>query len=640
MENKFKSLVDEPIIATAAPDMWGRILELKLDFIEKGIIPEATACLPQEVIDSWALSKKNNVNRHEWPPENVPKDELKAILEDSKLLIDTAKPFISGYSAILEDYNMLLYDNNGVILDFSFVGKDEKISVGGNRGEAVAGTTAHNLAARHKRPVQIIGPVNYCTALESNVTSAAPILNEYGELLGMIVLYQRQASGLWRLGHNLGWITSTAMAISSQLRLYRRDTRLKAMDDTFKTALEHSKDAFISVDNAGHIINYNKEAARLMKVGDSKPKTLFFDMLVDPFPVKKAVKSGIQAYGKPLVFRNNDKALLSANINPFPNGAVIKIPLVQSIKKSKITFSNITHESNVMRNLIDTATLVGRNPVNILLLGESGTGKELFAQAIHNSHSSGPFVAINCASMPANLIESELFGYEKGAFTGADKEGRKGKIEYANGGTLFLDEIGDMPLELQPVLLRVLEEKRVTRVGGHRSVAVDFRIISATNRSLYDDVKNKLFRSDLYFRLSVVNLEIPPLRERGDDAISLAERFIKRICKRFELPPYRLADETKEIIRRYDWPGNVRQLENAMTYAVSFAKNSTITPDNLPREIWAVSDSESDQVLKEIRDMEFDLIEKVVKSSKNMEEAAKQLGLSRSTLYRRLRRIK
>ncbi len=638
--DKINLMKAEPIVSIVSRDKWNNVLNMKISFIEESIEPIVSDILPLEVIESWKIAKENNVDRFNWPPPNVSSYELDEIINDNQLLIEVAKPFIAGYGEILDDYNMLLYDKNGIILDYTLVRKDEQISIGGIRSENVTGTTAHNLAARHKRPVQMIGPVNYCKALENNLTSAAPILSEQGELLGTIVLYQRAASEQWRLGHSLGWITSTAVAIASQLHLRLGDAKLKMMDETFKATFDNSKEAFISIANDGSIINCNQLALNIMGEDENsingRVKKNFFEIIVDDFSIKKAMNAKSTTQNIAIIIKSKPKKVYKADIVPFNGGAMIKI-FTTKVNKNHISFDNIIHKSKVMSNLINMAKLVNKNPVNILLLGESGTGKELFAQALHNHCSTGPFVAINCASIPANLIESELFGYEKGAFTGADKEGRKGKIEHANGGTLFLDEIGDMPLELQPVFLRVLEDKQVIRVGGHKAIPVDFRIISATNRHLYGDVQENKFRSDLYFRLSVINLEIPALRERESDVIYLAEYFISKVCASFGLPLYSLSERAKIAISRYNWPGNVRQLENAITYAVSVASNNIIDENDLPKDVFNITDSEAIATLREIKATELEHMKKVVASSRSMEEAAYKLGMSRSTLYRKLK---
>lgn len=312
-----------------------------------------------------------------------------------------------------------------------------------------------------------------------------------------------------------------------------------------------------------------------------------------------------------------------------------------------------------MEKALTLAKHVAPASINVLLQGESGTGKEVLAQAIHNaSRPDGPFIAVNCAAIPRTLIESELFGYEGGTFTGAERNGRIGKIQMADGGTLFLDEIGDMPLEVQPILLRVLEEKRVTRLGGKQSASVDFRLISATNKDLLELVRKKEFRLDLYYRLAVFKLPIPALHARGTDIIDLAEYFIAGAADKLKICPAILSAEAKSQLLAYPWPGNVRQLENAMLYALYSSLNGIILPDDLPEEITAPSNDPGQEMPGpgdcprskanlpkghgetnlSIKEMEKSAIVKAMTQTNNhIRKAATILGISKSTLYRKIR---
>jgi transcriptional regulator with PAS, ATPase and Fis domain len=285
---------------------------------------------------------------------------------------------------------------------------------------------------------------------------------------------------------------------------------------------------------------------------------------------------------------------------------------------------------------------------NILLVGESGTGKELFAQAIHHlSRPTEPFMVLNCAAIPRNLIESELFGYDGGAFTGAKKSGSQGKIELAEGGTLFLDEIGDMPLETQAVLLRVLDNKQVMRVGGQKYRPIDFRLIAATNQDLERMVNDGVFRLDLYYRLSVLTVTIPPLRLRGRDILILAKFFLMKHGGDQTVKP-QIDPDTQLILMEYSWPGNVRQLENAMIYALHVCDQHVILPEHLPNEITKrhsglspsavrpVSKLEQPPLCKPIKQLEEHAIkDTLIQTGNNIALAASLLGVSKSTIYRK-----
>ena len=291
---------------------------------------------------------------------------------------------------------------------------------------------------------------------------------------------------------------------------------------------------------------------------------------------------------------------------------------------------------------------VSNTDSTVLIRGESGTGKEMFARAIHNmsSRSSGPFIALNCVAIPDSLLESELFGYESGAFTGAKKGGKPGYFELADTGTIFLDEIGDMPLYLQGKLLRVLQEKKVQRVGGEKEKKIDIRIIAATNKKLEKMVADNSFREDLFYRLNVIPLYIPPLRERGSaDVLALIEYFMDKYGQHFDKPISKLSNGAKDALISYDWPGNVRELENAVEYMLNMETNSIIEFDSLPEHIRANDhqlDSKNNYSLKALLAMKEkevinDVLSRYGKSKKGRESAANALDISIASLYRKIR---
>ena len=253
-------------------------------------------------------------------------------------------------------------------------------------------------------------------------------------------------------------------------------------------------------------------------------------------------------------------------------------------EKDEINFSDICGDSAALQNIITLAKQISTGDSSVLIRGESGTGKELFALSIHyaSNRRHKPFVAINCASIPDTLLESELFGYERGAFSGANTSGKVGRFELANGGTLFLDEIGDMPLHLQPKLLRVLQDGSFLRLGGKKTIKVNFRLITATNRNLENMIKNKEFREDLYFRLNVIPINIPPLRERKDDIPLLVNIKLAEYCQKLNKPQKKISNELMEVFCNAHWKGNVRELENVIEYLVNISEKTLITPKYLP----------------------------------------------------------
>lgn len=257
---------------------------------------------------------------------------------------------------------------------------------------------------------------------------------------------------------------------------------------------------------------------------------------------------------------------------------------ISSSSLSPLSFNDILGQDPAFLAAKELAWRVASSTSTVLIRGESGTGKEMFARAIHNAgpRAERPFVAVNCASIPESLLESELFGYEAGAFTGARKNGKVGKFELAHGGTIFLDEISDLPLHLQPKILRVLQERQVERVGGSRPIPIDVRIIAATNQDLEELIAARSFRSDLYYRLNVIPLVIPPLRERRGDILFLTRFFISKYCRLLERPVLDLSAAAARLLLDHTWPGNVRELENAVEYAVNLATGPAITPEDLP----------------------------------------------------------
>jgi DNA-binding NtrC family response regulator len=317
---------------------------------------------------------------------------------------------------------------------------------------------------------------------------------------------------------------------------------------------------------------------------------------------------------------------------------------LKDILKSHGAANGIISASEQMEQILNIVARVSPTTATILIQGESGTGKERIAQAIHygSPRSDKPMVTINCAAVPETLLESELFGHERGAFTGAHAV-RKGKLEFADGGTLFIDEIGDIPLSLQPKLLRFLQEGTVERLGSAKTIKLDIRVIAATHRDLRMMVKEDKFREDLFYRLNVVNIVIPPLRERKDDVILLTEHFIKLYSQKNSKKIFGLTREAKDALIKYNFPGNVRELENAIEAAVVLTRNEAIGLEDLPisfREINpSLSDDSSGSLLAKLESIEKKLIlEALKKNGGNKSQAARDLGISEKNIRDRLKK--
>ncbi|BCS96819.1 sigma-54-dependent Fis family transcriptional regulator [Desulfoluna limicola] len=316
---------------------------------------------------------------------------------------------------------------------------------------------------------------------------------------------------------------------------------------------------------------------------------------------------------------------------------------LRHLRSTRYSFESIVGDSKPMHRIKKEALIATSNSFPVLITGESGTGKEIFAQAIHHEskRSIHPFIRINCAAIPRELMESELFGYEKGAFTGARNDGKPGKFEMAHQGTIFLDEIGELPLEMQPKLLRVLEEKEFERVGGTRVIRSDFRLIAATNRNLAQMVAEGSFRSDLYYRINVIHLHLPPLRKRREDIPLLGRHLLGLIADKEGLVGVTLSIEAEELLSGYAWPGNVRELSNCLERAVASMTENTLTTEDLPFCMLQYSERKETlrhSSLKEaLNDAEKNIITATLKEeSFNKAKAARRLGIHRTLLYKKM----
>ncbi len=333
--------------------------------------------------------------------------------------------------------------------------------------------------------------------------------------------------------------------------------------------------------------------------------------------------------------------------------AVQKRGMDQNLRKiessSDGVWGLVIGDSEAMEKVFQIVTRVADTTATVLISGESGTGKEVIAKSLHkaSSRSLQPFISINCAAIPETLLESELFGYEKGAFTGATSN-KQGKFEIANGGVLFLDEIGEMSLNLQVKLLRVLQEQEFQRVGGNRDIRVDVRLIAATNKDLQQQVDAGLFRSDLYFRLNVVQVVMPPLRDRVTDIPLLTSYFLNNFCRNMKRPVPEIPADTMRTLCLYSWPGNVRELENAIEYAILMSKGRSIIPEDLPDQIRSfagsskateISASENRGLMEALDAIEEKMIRDALKKAGQIQaQAAKILGISRSNLQYKMKK--
>lgn len=363
-------------------------------------------------------------------------------------------------------------------------------------------------------------------------------------------------------------------------------------------------------------------------------------MIATRIPIRKNGMV-IGAYGRVLVRNTRELHMLHDKLSSIEMELNMYKRTFEKINTAKYTVDDIIGDCSIMQDLKDSVRKVAKTNSNVLIMGESGTGKELFAHSIHagSMRRKAPFVCVNCGSIPEQLIESELFGYEEGAFTGARKGGKIGLFPAAHGGTIFLDEIGELPLSMQVRLLRVLQDREIQRVGSNVREKVNVRVVAATNRNLYQMVKKGEFRSDLYYRLNVVTLHLPLLRERKEDLPLLIQMILSKISKKESLGAIEISREAMDHLLRYDWPGNVRELENVLERAINFTDaGEKIKAKNLPERITGSMVSQTMMPLKELMEnTEKDAIKDALLRCRNCKaKAANELGISRTTLYEKM----
>lgn len=586
--------------------------------------------------------------------------ELAARKKRRQNLIETAKPHIKTLYEVVKDsgFIILLTDEEGVILllcgDPAELERYRDINLveGAVWSEKEAGTNAVGTAIVLAKPVQVFGCEHYC-AIQHNITcSAAPIFDCGGAMCGVINM---SAASEKVHPHTLGMVVAAAKAIENELRIKKALEETVKANEILKTTLISVPEGIVTLDEKGLVVQVNPRTVDIFGINEDNIIGKHVDAVFRCTPpLSGVVETATVMTNVEVLFETNSGAVrCTVNASPIINssdrvaGAVIVIHgkeihrLVNEITgaQAQFTFHSIIGKSPKLNKAKEIARAVAPTNSTVLLLGESGTGKELFAQSIHNaSRRKGAFIAVNCSAIPRTLIESELFGYEAGSFTGASQHGRPGKFERANGGTIFLDEIGDMPLDLQAVLLRVLQEKQVVRVGGFKPIPIDVRVIAATHKDLASMVADGSFREDLYFRLNVVNVVIPPLRERKEDIPLLIDHLLPQISRRLGKTVTCLTDRAIKYLQDYTWPGNVRELENFLERAVVTAKSTVLDVEDMPELVMKSQcvSIPSDELLS-LTEIEKRAISNTLLRVSNLVEAAKVLGISRSTLYRKIK---
>lgn len=623
-------------------------------FIEEDIIQED---LVRPVIyKSWQRCKEYGVDIKNGLGRRADPEKLEQIMNKNKELLRVARPIMENLHSFVygSGFVIILTDDEGYIIES--IGdeniKEEaermRFTIGSLWTEEEVGTNAIGLCIKENKPIQVVGAEHYCESHHPWTCSAAPIHDDKANLIGVLNM-----SGSCHKAHKhtLGIVVAAAYSIENELSLIKSH-------ELITTTVNSISDGMIIVDKNYKINRANHVAQRILKVGEDRIvgrdiRSLLKDVVFEDI---LSLKSSCLEKTDCDFIVNGNRITCNVKITPVKTdsqliGMVIMFREMKYLhntinivtgNKASYTFDDILTTDPRMKRIIKDAKKFARTRGCVLIEGESGTGKELFAHAIHNysNRKDGPFVAVNCASIPRDLVESELFGYERGAFTGAVKEGKPGKFELANGGTIFLDEIGEVPLDLQAKLLRVLDSYTITRIGGKYEKKLDVRVVCATNRNLFEEVKRKNFREDLYYRLNVFKVSIPPLRKRKGDIKLYINHFVNRLNKT-NFSNKRVAPSFIAYAEKYDWRGNVRELENVVERAYYLCDEDVITEKYLPDEIRYYTlfeyKDDLDSIPMSIEEAEKQaIINALIHSRGHVIEAGKKLNMSKSTIYRKI----
>lgn len=633
-------------------------------------LPVEESLVRPEILESWNRSRGFGLEPGQADKSILSPAALKARITRRITFYDIAVPFMESLYTFTtgSGYLTVISDEEGYVLkavgdtDIMRLAKDNALVEGCNRSERRIGTNAIGTPLETGVPIQVFGQEHYFNLHMDWVCSGAPIFGPDGGIFGVFCIIGRYHEVSF---HTLGMAAAAAEAITKQLRMKSAYDILDKTRKNLHAIIEHMPSGLLLLDQSLVIKQANRKAERLLGL----PKNSLMDRSFPEIFGEDAIEEKLLRAGvsdRYVAFHNRGREYtVSLTIIPASSGEyVVTFELAESLHKkvnkivgagARFEFHDIIGTSHALQSTIAVAKIVAQNNSNVLLIGESGTGKELFAQSIHNAstRSDGPFVAINCGALPKSMIESELFGYEGGSFTGAKKDGYTGKFELADGGTIFLDEIGDMPFDVQVSLLRVLQNREIVRIGSTKTVKIDVRIIAATNQNLQRAVENNEFRSDLYYRLNVFSIRVPPLRDRMEDVRLLADYFLLKYAGDSGNRVLGFTEKALAALDGYRWPGNVRQLENAVERAVYLTGEGWIDAESLPDIVTAESAAAASASLPSagasvrvtlpdhnalsLKKNEQRQIEDAIRTTGgNVKKAAEMLGISRRTLYRKL----
>ncbi|ACA55068.1 sigma-54-dependent Fis family transcriptional regulator [Clostridium botulinum] len=588
-------------------------------------------------------------------------EELKRELNNNSELIIIATPFMNKLYQFVKGSNffVILTDGDGCILNV--IGDESilkeafnvKMIPGAYMDEKNMGTNAMSMALSEKSPIQISGEDHYVKAYHRWTCSAAPIKDINGKIIGILDLtgYSENVHS-----HTLGMVAAATNAIEKMIELNNYNRALQISKKSIENVFNSIQRAILRVDLSGAIKTINNNAIELLGFNENDIKSM---KMWDLIPDWSMVLDEIYDKGSFVdedVYVHCLKNKLQLNLSAYPiydsSMRIIEVTcLLSDIQKTRklagkilsgqaiYTFDKIIGKSKKLLSIIDYSKKIADSRSTILITGDSGTGKEVFAQSIHNysDRKDKPFIAVNCGAIPRNLIESELFGYEEGAFTGAKRGGYRGKFENSHGGTIFLDEIGEMPLDMQIKLLRVIEEGVINRIGSSKQIPVNSRIIAATNKDLRKEVEKGNFRKDLFYRINVLPVYLPALKERREDIPLLIDYFMNKTSKHLNKRKVEIPSVYMERLMNYDWPGNIRELENIVELIIN-AESVEIINNINHHSSKEVRDKEKEETMVfNLEIVEKNHIKEVLnKFDGNVSSAARALGIGRNTLYRKI----
>ncbi|NTV10823.1 MAG: sigma-54-dependent Fis family transcriptional regulator [Zoogloea sp.] len=620
--------------------------------------------------DSWrrCLGARVDPERYQAPPPLAEhslhslRDECGELLSASAPVMALARDFLSETGTL-----MVLTDQTGTILnlegDTSTRGAAESVHLlaGTNWSEFICGTNAIGTALEIGQPVQIHSAEHFCAGIKRWSCSATVIRDPYdGNIMGVVDVSGLSAS---YSRQSLALVVTTAGRIENRLAKLELDLRYLLLDGCTSRLSSAGTDGVIVFDRRGRAIKANERASVVMadlgvggrkgpadelsalSIGWNKGKELPENL---PSWVRKEWLEPIvvdgQRIGSILTLPNRRGVAASPSVKSFAPSSAPE-PVVKG------AFERVVGRAPSLLQAVDRAQQLARSRVPVLLLGETGVGKDVFARSIHESGATkgAPFVALNCGGFSRELLTSELFGYQEGSFTGARRGGMIGKIEAADGGTLFLDEIGEMPIDLQPHFLRVLEEGEVYRLGENKPRKVNFRLIAATNRDLRKEIQAGRFRMDLFYRVAVTSINIPSLRDRAGDIPLLGEHYLRLLAQQHGLAPRVLSPGAIDLLQRYSWPGNIREFRNVMESMMLTSQDIVLTEDALPADMHAALGSislpvdggqDSPREMTCLEQAEREAVLRVIKACRgNMTAVARELGIAKSTVYVKLKRF-